>query len=111
MLVVGKIDRELTLVFRFGRLIGIVGLAKDETRSLARRGAQVTDRADCRTSSAHCLARKKLWPVTTDAGIVIGKISDVGKIAFRVPGCRYLMTSIAGKRFVLLGCMEEARVL
>lgn len=103
MPVVRKLNRELTLVLWLGRLIGIVGFAKGETRSFARRRAHVTDRAGCRTGSAHRLSRKKLWPMTTYAGFVIGKISDVWKIALRVPVGRNLMTGIAGKRFVLLG--------
>ena len=102
MPVVRKLDRELTLVLRLGRLIGVVGLAKGEAHSFARRGALVTDRADYRTRSAHRLARKKLRAMTAHAGIVIWEIGDVGKIALGIPGSRNLMTSIASERFVFL---------
>ena len=56
MLVVRKLDRELPFVFGLRRLVRGVGFAKAEARSFARRGAQMTNRADDGSGSAHRLA-------------------------------------------------------
>jgi hypothetical protein len=102
MLIVGKLDRELALDFWFRRLIRIVWRAEIETCCFAGSGANVANCTDCRTGSAHCLARKKLRPMTTHAGLVIRKIRHVRKIALGIPGGWDLMTGVAGQAFVFV---------
>lgn len=53
-------------------------------------------------------ALEELWAMTADAGVVIGKVGDVGKVADLFPISRgSLVTSLA--RFPMLpGCMGEA---
>src|SRR5215831_3610796 len=60
MFIVGKLDRELSLVFRFGSLPGGVRFAECETRLLARRRAQMANGTDCRPGAAESLPGKKL---------------------------------------------------
>jgi len=111
MFVMGKLDGELPLVFRFGRLISSVGFAKGEPRLLARRSPQVTDRTNCRTRAAESLPAKELWPVTANAGIVIGKVGRIRKIAFGIPRRRNPVAAVAGEAFMFVRSMEEGRVL
>src|SRR5262245_45878489 len=81
MSVMRKLDRELPFVLWFCRLVGIVRLAETEACLLARRGSQVTDRANRRSRSGDGLAGKKLLPVTAHAGIMIGKVRDIGEFS------------------------------
>lgn len=95
MFVVREFDRELPFLLWFQRQLRSIGLAKCEARVCARRGAKVADGANRRSGSDHRLSCKKLLTMTTDAGVVIGKVGDVREIALRVP-CRWnLVTSIA----------------
>src|SRR5262252_7160111 len=111
MLVMGKLDRELPLVFRFGRLISCVWFAKGEPRFLARRRSQVADRTNCRTRAAEGLPGKELLPVTANTGIVIGKVGHIGKVAFRIPRRRNLVAAVAGEALMFFGKVQEGRVL
>lgn len=103
MFVVRKFNFELALVFGLRRLVSAIRFAKSETAIFARRGPQVTDRADRRARAAHGLTGEELRPVTTNARIVIGKICDVGKRPVRSPGSRNLVTSVALETLVLVG--------
>ena len=103
MLVMRKFDRELPLIFGLRRLIRTIRLAESEPAIFARRGAQMTDSADCRASAAHSLTREELRPVTTHACVVIGKISDIRKRAVGGPRRRNLVTGVALETLVFLG--------
>src|SRR5215831_4818866 len=48
--------------------------------------------------------------MTTDAGVVIRKIGDVGKVAVRVPGGWDFMTSVTGKALMFFGSVKEDRI-
>src|SRR5438094_1739055 len=85
VLVMRKFDRELPFFFRPGWLARVVRLAERETCVFPGRGAHVTHRANGWASANERLTCEKLLPVTTDAGIVIRKISNIGKVSFRVP--------------------------
>jgi hypothetical protein len=102
MLVVGKLARELPLLFLFHWELRDVGRAKREARVFTGRGAHVTDCANRRARSAHCLSREKLLPVTTHASVMIGKISDIGKVSFRIRSSWDFVTSIARQALVLV---------
>src|SRR6185437_1802943 len=103
MFVMGKLNRELALVFCLRLLRRVVGLAESEAGLLARRGAHMTYRADCRPGSNHRLAREELLAMTTNARIMIGKVGHVGKISLRSPASRNLVTFVAGEILVLVG--------
>ena len=109
MLVVRKLDRELPF-FRPGWLTSIVGITECEASAFSGRGAHVANGADGWTGTAESLARKELLAVTTHAGLVIGKISDIGKISFGVPRGWDFVTGIAGKALMPSRRMKERRV-
>ena len=102
MLVMRKLDRELPVFLRPGCLTSIVGITEGEACIVTRRGAHMTNGADGRAGSDHSLPREELLPVTTNAGVVIGKISDVGKISFGVPRGWDFVTGIARQALVLI---------
>ena len=110
MPVVWKLDGELPLVLWLRGLLGIVRFAESETRGGAWGRSQVTDGADCGTRATHRLGRKELRTMTTNAGIVIGEVSDIRKIALRIPDGRNLMTGIAGEAFMFVGRMKKGRI-
>ena len=101
MFVVREFDYELSFIFRFCRLSGAVWLAEYETPNLARRGAHVTDRANSRTRGHERLPREKLLSMTTNTGVMVWKVGDVGKIALRGPLGRDLVASVAGQTLML----------
>src|SRR5712692_8564333 len=109
MFVVRKLNRELALFFRLRRLISVVRFAKSEPRIFARRGAHMTDCANRGAGADESLSRKELLPVATHASVVIGKVRGVGKISFRRPRGRQLVTRIAHETLVFLGRMEKRR--
>ena len=102
MFVVRELDSELAFVFRLRRLISVVRFPESEARIFARRGAQVTNRADNRTGANQSLSREKLLPVAAHAGIVIRKVCHVGKISFRRPRGRELVTVVACEALVFV---------
>lgn len=103
MLIMRKFDSKLPLIFRLRSLIRAIRFAESEPPIFARRGAKVTDRADCGPGAAHRLTREELGPVTTHACVVIGKIRDIGERAVCCPCCRNLVTSVALETFVFVG--------
>ena len=105
MFVVRKFDFELPVVFWLRRLIRAIRFAKSEPALFARRGAQVTDRADGGAGAAHRLTREKLLPVTTHARVVIGKVSGVWKCTTSGPCRRNLVAGVALEAFVFVGRM------
>lgn len=111
MFVVGKLDRELPFIFRFCGLARAIRFAEGEAAVFARRGAHVTDRADSRTRAGERLTREKLLSMTTYAGIVVWKISDIRKITFCSPCGRNFVTAITAQTFVFVRRMLESRVL
>ena len=102
MFVVRKFDRELAFVFWLRRLVRIVRRAESEPGVFTWSGAYVTHRANDWARSHHHLAAKELWTMTTHARIVIRKISDVGKVALRIPDRRNLVTGVALQTLVLV---------
>jgi hypothetical protein len=102
MLVMGKLDRELPFLFLLHRELRDVGRAKREAHLFTWRGAHVTDGANAWACSHQHLAREELLPMTTHAGIVIGKIGDIGKVSFRIPCSWDFVTSIARQGFVFV---------
>ena len=103
MFVVGKLDRELPFIFWFCSLAGAVRFTENEAPLFARGGAHMADRANSRTSAGERLSREKLLSMTTDAGVVIWKISHVRKVTFCRPGCRHFVTGVADQSLVLVG--------
>lgn len=103
VLIMRKLDSELPLIFRLRRLICAIRFSESEPAIFARRGAHMTDGADCRASAAHGLTRKELRPVTTHACVVIRKIRDIGKGAVRSPCRRNLVTGVALKTLMFGG--------
>jgi hypothetical protein len=103
MFVVGKLDFELPLISGFGGLVRRVWFTESEPPIFPRRGLQMTDGANRRARSHERLARKELWPVTTDARIMVGKISDVGKSPVRRPRGRDLVTRVALETLMFVG--------
>ena len=101
MLVMRKFDRELPLFFRPGWLARVVGLAEREACVFSGRGAHVTHRANSWASANERLTCEELLPMTTNAGIVMGKIRYVRKISFRRPRRWNFVTTIARQAFVL----------
>jgi hypothetical protein len=97
-----KLDRELPFFFRPGWLTSSVGISEDEAGILTGRGPYMTNSADGRAGADECLSCEKLLPVTTNAGVVIGKISNVRKISLRGPRRWNFVTGIAGEAFVLI---------
>ena len=91
--VVRKFDQELAFA---------CGIAKGETRVVTRRNFRVAIRTNSRLR-----AFEKLDAMTTDTGIVTGKICDVGKVLnlFPVIG-RDLVAGVAS-RLMLLRCMGK----
>ena len=61
----------------------------------------MADSANYRPGSNERLAREKLLAMTTNAGVVIGKVRDVGKVSLRRPRGRKFVTIVAGKAFML----------
>src|SRR2546423_11176392 len=102
VLVMRKLDRELPFFFGFRRLIGIIRLAESEACILTRRGAHMANGADGRAGSDHGLPREELLPVAANAGIVIGKISNIRKVSFRRPRRGDLVATIALQALVLI---------
>jgi hypothetical protein len=102
MFVVGKLNRELPLIFWFDGLACAIRFAEDKAPVRARCGAFVTDRANSRTRAGQRLPREKLLSMTTDAGVVIWKVSDVRKITFRGPCRRNFVTGIASQTLVFV---------
>ena len=111
MFVVRKLDGELAFVFRIRRLTSIVRFAKSKPPIFAWRGAHVTDGANCRAGAGESLPREELLPMAANTGVVIGKICGVGKISFRRPHGRELVTGVAGETLVLIGRMKKRRIL
>ena len=103
MLVVWKLDRELSLVFCPRLLICVVRFAEGEARLLAWRCMHVTDDTDCRAGSNHCPAREELLPMTTHASLMVGKVSNVGKVSSRSPRRRNLVTLVAPETHMFFG--------
>ena len=110
MLVMRKFDRELPLFFRPGWLARVVGLAEREACVFSGRGAHVTHRANGWASANERLTCEELLAVTAHAGVVIGKISHIGKFSFRAPRGRNFVASIARKALVLIRSMKEGGV-
>ena len=102
MLIVWELDRELPFVLCLSSLIRVVRLAKREARGLARRCADMTDGADSWTRPAHRLRRKKLRAMTTHTRVVVRKVSNVGKVALRIPSRRNFVTAITGEALVFV---------
>ena len=100
MLVMGKLDRELPFIFRLWHLAGNIRFPESVSPIFARRRTHVTDSANRRTGAEERLSRKELLSMTTDAGVMLWKVSDVGKITFRRPFSWDLVTGIAGEVFV-----------
>ncbi len=102
MLIMWKFDRELAVVFRLRRLIGIVRAAENETFIFTRSSFHMTNRADGRPRTNHRWASKELLPMTTHAGIVIGRVSDIGKVTLGIPFSGNLVTVIAFQTLVFV---------
>src|ERR1043165_1250198 len=102
MLVMGKLDCELPFLFLLHRELRDVRRAKREARIFPWCGAHVTDSADARARSHHYLARKELLAMTAHTGIVIGKVGDIRKVSFRIPGGGNFVTSIARQALVFV---------
>ena len=111
MLVVWKLNGELPLIFRLRSLIRAIRFAESEPAIFARRGAQMTDSADCRAGAAQSLTREELRPMTTHACVVIGKIRDIGERAVRSPCRRNLVTGVALETFVFVGRVQKSGIL
>ena len=107
MLVMRKLDRELPFFSRPGWLTGTVRITECEACVFAWRGAHMTDGANGRAGSDYRLACEELLAVTTHAGVVIGEISDVGKISFGVPRGWDFVTGVARQALVLIRRMKE----
>ena len=103
MFVVRKLDGELPFIFWFGGLAGAIRFAENEAPSFAWRGAHVTDRTDSRTRAGERLPREKLLSVTTNAGIMVWKISDIRKITLCGPCRGNFVTGIASQTLVFVG--------
>ena len=103
MFVVGELDRELPFIFRLNCLAGDIRFAEGESAIFARRRTHVTDRANRRTRGDESLSCEKLLSMTTDTGVVVWKVSDVGEVTFRRPFSWDLVTGVAGEAFVLFG--------
>ena len=103
MFVVRKLDRELPFISWFLSLAGAIRFAENEAPVFARRGAHVTNRTNRRTGADERLSREKLLSMTTDAGIVVWKVSSVRKVTFCRPRRRNLVTGVAGQTLVLVG--------
>jgi len=97
-----KLDRELPFFIGFRRLIGIIRFAESEACILTGRGAHMTNGADGRASSDHGLPCEELLPVAANAGVVIGKISNVRKCSFRRRRRRDFVATIARQALVLI---------
>ena len=108
MLVVGKLDYELPLVFRFRLLIRRLWFTKREPRFSARRGFHMADRADRGTRSDHRLFREELLPMAADTGIVIWKVSNVGKISLCSRRGRNLVTFVARQGFMFFRRVKKS---
>ncbi len=102
MLVVWKLDRELPFQFRLDRQLRDVGFAKSKARVFTWGGAHVTYGANAWARTAHYLSREKLLTVTTDARVVIGKVSYIRKVSLSIPFSRNFMTSIARQAFMFI---------
>ena len=111
MPIVRELDLELSLIFRFVLLLSVVRQAKRKPRVFLWGRAQMTDCADYGAGAAECLTREKLLPMTADAGIMIRKVSDVGKCSPGSPLRWDRMTSIAGEALVLFRTVKEGRIL
>ena len=103
MFVVRKLNRELPFIFWFCSLAGAVWFTEDEASVFTRGGAHMTDRANSRTSAGERLSREKLLSMTTDAGVVIWKVSHVREVTFCRPGCRHFVTGVAGQSLMFVG--------
>ena len=102
MFVMRKLDRELPRWFRLHWQVRDIWFTEREARIFTWRGAHVTDGANARARSHHHLAREELLPVTSNARIVIGKISNIGKVAFCIPRRGNFVTLIAVKTLMLV---------
>ena len=100
MFVVWELDSELPFIFRFHCQAGDIRFAEIESPIFARRGPHVTDRADRWTGAHESLSCEKLLSMTTDAGVMVWKVSDVGEVTLRRPACGQLVTCIAGQALV-----------
>lgn len=56
--------------------------------------------ADCGARDAKSLPGKKLLAVTTHTSVVIGKVGDIGKFAFGIPGRGNFMATVARETLV-----------
>ncbi len=111
MFVVGKLDCELPFISCFGSLACAVRFAEDKAPFFARRGAQVTNRADSRTRAGERLAREKLLSMTMDTGIVVWKVSDIREITLSGPCGGNFVTGITHQTLVFVRRMLECRIL
>src|SRR5207253_3205676 len=84
--------------------------AKREARVFSGRRSDVANGADGWAGSNHSLSREELLPVTANAGIVIGKVRHIRKIAFGIPRGRNFVAGIAGETFVLIRRMLESGI-
>src|SRR5260370_38078987 len=111
MFVVRELNRDLSFMFWFGGLAGIIWFSESETSIFPRRSAQMTDGANYRTGADKSLSCEKLLAMTTYASIMIWKICDIRKSAVCGPIRGDLMTGITGQTLMLFGKMKERRVL
>jgi hypothetical protein len=102
MFVVRKLDCELPFISWFGGLTCAIRFAENKALVCTRCGAFVTDRANGRTGAGERLPREKLLSMTTDARVVIWKVSDVRKITLCGPGRRNSVTGIASQILVFV---------
>lgn len=100
MFVVWELDGELPFIFWLCCQAGEIRFAETEAPIFPRRGAHVTDRADRRTRADESLSCEKLLSMTTDTGVMVWKVSDVGEVTLCRPACWQLVTCIAGQAFV-----------
>ena len=103
MLVMRKLDRELSLIFRFAGLVGSIRVAENEPPVFAWRRAHMADRANSRTCADEGLAREKLLSMATNAGVMIWKVGNVWKVAFRRPLSWDLVAGVTSQGFMFVG--------
>ena len=110
MFVVRKLNRELPLRLCLQGQAGDVGRAKSEPRVFTRRRTHMADGANGWARANHHLAREELLAMAADAGIVIRKVGDIGKVSVRVVCSWNFVTSFARQAFVFIGGMKKRRV-
>ena len=103
MFVVRKLDRELPFVFWFRSLAGAIRLTENETNLLAGGGAQMADDTNGGAGAGQRLSREKLLSMTTDTGIMVWKVGNVGKVALRRPWRGNFVAGVARQTLVFVG--------